>query len=51
MKANGYRSQTQRKGTRKMPLSECNQQRNTRIAKTRARVEHVFGAIEQMGGR
>ena len=25
------------------------QRRNTRIAKTRARVEHVFGALEQMG--
>ena len=25
-------------------------ERNKRIAKTRARVEHVFGTIEQMGG-
>ena len=30
---------------------ECQQQRNLRIAKTRSRVEHVFGAIEQMGGK
>ena len=33
------------------PLSECQQRRNQRIAKTRARVEHVFGALEQMGGK
>ena len=26
-------------------------ERNKRIAKTRARVEHVFGTIEQMGGK
>jgi len=40
LKENGFRNQTQRKG-----------KRNKRIAKTRARVEHVFGAIEQMGGK
>lgn len=51
LKSNGYRNQIQRKGTRKKPLSECQQRRNMRIAKTRARVEHVFGAIEQMGGK
>ena len=36
---------------RNKPLSECQQRRNKRIARTRARVEHVFGAIEQMGGK
>ena len=41
----------QRKGTRNKPLSECQQGRNHRIAKTRARVEHVFAAIDQMGGK
>jgi len=34
-----------------MPLSECQQRRNHRIAKIRARVEHVFGAIDQMKGK
>lgn len=51
LKENGWRSQIQRKGQRNQPLSECQQRRNRRIAKTRARVEHVFGAIEQMGGK
>ncbi len=41
----------QRKGQRNKPLSECQQRRNKRIARTRARVEHVFGAIDQMGGK
>lgn len=51
LKAAGYRNQIQRKGTRNHPLSDCQRRRNLRIAKTRARVEHVFGAIEQMGGK
>ena len=51
LKENGFRNQIQRKGQRNKPLSECQQRRNTRIARTRARVEHVFGAIEQMGGK
>ncbi|MBK5914732.1 IS5 family transposase, partial [Rhodocyclus purpureus] len=51
LKEEGYRNQIQRKGKRNKPLSECQQRRNTRIAKTRARVEHVFAAIEQMGGK
>lgn len=33
------------------PLSDCQERRNRHIAKTRARVEHVFGAIAQMGGK
>ena len=51
LKENGYRNQIQRKGKRNKPLSECQRKRNKRIAKVRARVEHVFGAIEQMGGK
>lgn len=51
LKNNGFRNQIQRKGKRNRPLSECQQQRNRRIAKTRARVEHAFGAIEQRGGK
>ena len=51
MKANGFRNRIQRKGARNKPLSECQQRRNQRIAKTRARVEHPFAAIVQMGGK
>jgi IS5 family transposase len=51
LKANGYRYQIQRKGCKNKPLSACQQKRNHRIAKTRARVEHVFGAMAQMGGK
>ena len=51
LKAQGYRSHIQRKGSRNHPLSACQQRRNHRIAKIRARVEHVFAALEQMGGK
>jgi IS5 family transposase len=51
LKANGYRNRIQRKGHRNKPLSDAQQRRNHGIAKTRARVEHAFGAIEQMGGK
>ncbi|MFZ5637090.1 MAG: IS5 family transposase [Pseudomonadota bacterium] len=51
LKENGFRNRIQRKGTRSQPLSDCQQRRNKRIAKTRARVEHAFAAIEQMGGK
>ena len=51
LKARGFRNQIQRKGLRNHPLSECQKRRNRRIAMTRARVEHVFGAMNQMGGK
>ena len=51
LKEKGFRNQIQRKGKRNKPLSECQQRRNKRIAKVRARVEHVFGAMAQMGGK
>ncbi len=51
LKADGFRCHIQRKGKRNKPLSECQQRRNQRIAKVRARVEHVFAAIAQMGGK
>ena len=51
LKTAGYRNYIQRKGHRNQPLSECQERRNRRIVKTRARVEHMFGAIEQMGGK
>ena len=51
LKEKGFRNQIQRKGKRNKLLSECQRRRNQRIAKTRARVEHLFGALEQMGGK
>lgn len=51
LKEIGFRNQIQRKGKPNKSLSECQQRRNKRIAKARARVEHVFGAIEQMSGK
>ena len=51
LKEQGYRDQIQRRGTRGKPLSDAQKKRNRRIAKTRARVEHPFAAISQMGGK
>lgn len=41
----GWRLHIQRKGVPGKPLSECQQQRNRRIARTRARVEHVYAGL------
>jgi IS5 family transposase len=46
----GWRMHIQRKGTKDKPISETQQRRNHRIAKTRARVEHVFAGLAQLGG-
>lgn len=52
LKAQGYRGRRiQREGSRNHPLSECQQRRNNNIATVRALVEHIFAAIEEMGGR
>ena len=51
LKAEGLRDRLQRKGQRNHPLSDCQQQRNRRIARVRARIEHVFAGMEQMGGK
>jgi IS5 family transposase len=47
--AAGWRMSIQRKGSKDKPLSRTQEQRNRRIAKTRARVEHVFAGLAQMG--
>lgn len=47
----GGRVHMQRKGTAKKALSATQKQRNRGIATPRARVEHVFGALAQMGGK
>jgi len=51
LKSEGYRVHIQRKAQKGKPLSECQQRRNTRIAKTRSRVEHVFASLEQLGSK
>lgn len=51
LRERGMESCIQRKGTKQRPLSACQQRRNWRLAKTQARVEHVFGAMHQMGGK
>ena len=50
LEENGYRSQINTKGTRNKPLSEAAKRANTRRSRVRSRVEHVFGALEAMGG-
>ena len=51
LKARGFKPMIQRKAHRNRALSERQKQRNRRIATVRARVEHVFGSIAQMGGK
>ncbi len=51
LRAQGWRLRIQRKAQAGRPLSDCQERRNRRIAKTRARVEHVFASLEQMGGK
>ena len=40
-----------RKGSATKDISEPQKKRNRRIATPSARVEHVFGALAQMGGK
>lgn len=51
LKALGFVDAMQRKASPGKPLSECQQRRNQRIAKKRAKVEHVFAGIRHMGGK
>lgn len=51
LKTAGWRVHIQRKAAQGKPLSDRQKGRNTRIAKTRARVEHVFAGLEQLGGK
>ncbi|MDH4276024.1 MAG: IS5 family transposase [Gammaproteobacteria bacterium] len=49
--ASGYRNRVHEKGYRDNPLSERQKNANRAKSKIRARVEHVFGAMEhEMGG-
>ena len=47
----GWRVHIQRKGSKGKPVSAAQERRNKRIAKTRARVEHVFAGLAQMGAK
>ena len=47
---NGFESQIHEKGTRGHPLTDEQKASNRIKSKTRARVEHVFGAQHAMGG-
>jgi hypothetical protein len=47
----GWRMHIQRKGSKDKPISDAQQRRNHRIAKTRPRIEHVFAGLAQMGGK
>ena len=51
LKARGFTPMIQRKAQRNRALPERQKERNRRIATVRARVEHVFGSIAQMGGK
>ncbi|CAN7549395.1 IS5 family transposase [Duganella sp. LjRoot269] len=51
LKGQGWRMHIQRKGSKDRPLSEAQERRNKRIAKPRARVEHVFAGLAQLGGK
>lgn len=51
LKAKGWRVNIQRKAAKGKPLSDCQERRNTRIARTRARVGHVFAGLGQIGGK
>ena len=51
LKVLGFKDGIQRKAKAKQPLSACQERRNQRIAKRRARVEHVFAGIRHMGGK
>ena len=48
--ADGFESQIHEKGTRGHPLTDAQKLSNRIKSKTRARVEHVFGAQHAMGG-
>lgn len=46
----GYRSKVHKKGKRNKPLSKKQQSMNSLRSKTRARVEHIFGSMENEQG-
>ncbi|EAU54502.1 IS5 family transposase [Mariprofundus ferrooxydans] len=51
LRSEGWRMHIQRKAKKGKPLSPCQAKRNRRIASKRARVEHPFASMAQMGGK
>ena len=51
LKAQGLKDRIQNKGSKTKALTQRAKARNKTIAKTRARVEHVFASMRQMGGK
>ncbi|WP_373878256.1 MULTISPECIES: IS5 family transposase [Azotobacter] len=51
LKLIGWRPHIQRKGQAGKPIHERSKARNKRLASPRARVEHVFASLTQMGGK
>ena len=52
LKARGFKSRIHLRASRNHPLSQAQQEANTKKSKIRARIEHVFGAQENApGGR
>lgn len=51
LKQAGWRVHIQRRGHATKGISDTQKRRNRAIATPRARVEHVFGALAQMGGK
>ena len=51
LKSLGWRVHIQRKGQAGKPIGERDKARNRRIASPRARVEHVFASLAQMGSK
>lgn len=51
LKQIGWRPHIQRKGQAGQPIGERDKVRNRRIASPRARVEHIFASLAQMGGK
>jgi IS5 family transposase len=51
LKGDDWRMRIQRKAAKGQSLSDCQKGYNTRIAKTRARVEHIYASLEQMSGK
>ena len=47
----GWRVRVQRKAKQSKPLGARQKGRNTTIARVRARIEHVFAGMQQMGGQ
>ena len=49
--AQGVRDGMQRRRHKEQPLTARQKRSNKHVAKTRARLEHVFGAMQQMAGK